>query len=135
MTGRLVEATSTINALVPAAYNGANNGAAIDTIGSDAARFTLQCATIGAVAIDLKIQESDDGSTGWADITGAAIASLGDANDNELRRIDIDLGRLRNRKRFIRPVLTAGGATTMSVLCDLYRLHQQPESQTGDVIV
>jgi hypothetical protein len=54
------------------------NSSAVDTTGmSDIEIFWVATASAGA-ATAVKVQESDDGSTGWADVTGAALTTFPD---------------------------------------------------------
>ena len=94
------------------------NGAAINRQGY------LSCvlhAACGAAAgspttqpVDAKLQESADGSTAWADITGAAVTQL--AADDAESQVDVDLS---GAKQYIRAVvvtaLTGGSTPTIPV--------------------
>lgn len=84
---------------------GAVNGPAIDRMGygscSVAAITGLDTGTPSARSVTVKLQDSADGSTGWADITNAptvavsAVSSIGEAEVN-----------LASAKRYIRAVAT-----------------------------
>jgi hypothetical protein len=88
---------------------GTTNGAAIDRAGVGGKNFSLSCvlkgsrgAVTGAPSVhtvDQKLQDSPDGSAGWVDIAGAAIAQL--VADNTEAQVDVDLS---GAKRFIRVV-------------------------------
>ena len=92
------------------------NGAAIDRTGF------LSCTLFGACGnasgtpttqtVDVKLQDSADGSTGWTDISGAAIATL--VADDTAGGVDVDLSAAR---QFVRSVVTVGftGGTTPTV--------------------
>ena len=84
---------------------GATNGAAIDrqNFGSCALHVAAGAATGSPTAqtVDAKLQESADGSTGWTDITGAAITQI--AADNGEAEKDVDLS---STKRYVRAVVT-----------------------------
>jgi len=74
---------------------------------------------IGATdtTFNAKVQESADGSTGWADIAGAAIAPLSATDDGAELAVEVDLSAAA-RKRYIRLLGTAGnGATGVEVQC------------------
>lgn len=87
---------------------GAQNGAAIDCLLYRRAAFHVRVGVIGASGtVDYKIQESADGSTGWADVTGAAITQL-TASDGKAR-IAINCEKT---KRYLRAVLTIGTAAS-----------------------
>ncbi len=83
------------------------NGAAIDRQDFDSCVLHAACGaasgTPTAQTVDAKLQDSPDGSTGWADIAGAAITQL--AADNAEAEVDVDLS---GAKRYIRAVVTVG---------------------------
>ena len=100
---------------------GAINGAAIDRNDSSggmalSCELHLACGDATgsptAQSADLKLQESADGSTGWADITGAAVTQL--TGDDEQSRVSVDLS---GSKRYIRAVCTVAftGGTTPAI--------------------
>jgi hypothetical protein len=88
---------------------GTTNGAAIDRAGAGGKNLHLSCVLKGACgaasggpsaqSVNQKLQDSADGSTGWVDIAGAAIAAL--VADNTEAQVDVDLS---GAKRFIRVV-------------------------------
>lgn len=86
---------------------GARNGAAIDRDGYDSCVLFAQAgAATGAPTtrtLDAKIQESEDGTTGWTDVEGAAIAQI--AADNGSAKVNVDLSGVQ---RYIRVVQTVG---------------------------
>lgn len=90
-----------------AAAAGTRNGAAIDRQGFYSCVLTaISGAVTGAPTaqtLDAKLQDSADGSTGWADITGAAIAQI--TAVNTLAQKDVNLSAA---KRWIRVVETVG---------------------------
>lgn len=61
--------------------------------------------------LDVKVQDSPDNSTGWADIPGATFAQVTDAAS--LQAIHIDLSAA---KKYIRVVGTLGGTSTPTFL-------------------
>lgn len=77
------------------------DGAAIDRLGYGSAVLHHTCGaasgTPDSFTVDSKLQDSDDGSTGWADVTGAAATTL--AADNAEAQKDVDLS---GAKRYIR---------------------------------
>ena len=98
---------------VPASGAGAVNGAAIDR--QDFHSCVL-LATTGAASggpttqtLDAKIQDSADGSTGWADVTGAATTQL--TADNTETSIDFDLHATRRYIRVVQTIAFTGGAS------------------------
>jgi hypothetical protein len=84
------------------------NGSAIDRLGFDEALVVVNSGTNGTNGtVNIKVQESDASTSGFADIAGAAFAQITEANDNT-----IYVGRLNlsGRKRYIRVVATVGTA-------------------------
>lgn len=93
-------------AIFPASSAAATvNGAAIDTQGFNSLAFVGSCGaasgTPSAQSVIYKLQESDDGSTGWGDITGAVAAAL--TANNSTAKIPLNV---QGRKRYIRAVAT-----------------------------
>ncbi len=87
---------------------GAANSAAIDTQKFRQAAFYVNLADKGAAGtLDYKIQESDDGSTGWTDVSGAAITQL---TANGTARVSVNVNAT-GRGRYLRAVMTVGGNT------------------------
>lgn len=100
-----------ISIAAAAEVTASGNGSAIDI--SDfygLAKFTLD-STAGLDAddtLDVKLQHSADGSTGWTDITGGAFAQVTDAGAAfETLTIDID-----GLDGYIRAVDTVAGTPT-----------------------
>lgn len=84
---------------------GTVNGAAIDTVGFHDAMFTLNVGSADPDGfLDVKIQESADGSTGWADITGAAFVQVTTTNANAIYQGAVKM--TPSRKRYLRAVAT-----------------------------
>lgn len=93
---------------------GASNGGAINRSGMDSCKLIL---SVGAATgsptgqtADCKLQDSADGSTGWADYTDpstsatAAVAQILDTDD-AAAEVSVNL---RSAKKFIRTVTTIG---------------------------
>jgi hypothetical protein len=112
--GAEVKAVTGINPVDQAA--GTVNGGSIDRSGFLSCVLHLACGAASgaptAQTVDAKLQESADGSTGWSDITGAAVTQL--TADNTESQVDVDLGTV---KKFIRAVVTVGftGGTSPSI--------------------
>ena len=85
-----------IPALVPAVQSAAGQGAAIDTLGAGRLAFVV---TTGAADgnFGVKLQESDNGSTGWTDVAADQVDSTA-----------------RGWKRYVRLALTKGGGTSIA---------------------
>lgn len=97
--------------LIPATRTASANGSAVDTLGYNDAVVMINAGDIDTASGDetyaFKVQESDDGSTGWADITGATASVTAD-NDVKLIAVkNLNTGR----KRYLRVVATLGGTT------------------------
>ncbi len=107
-----------INGVFPFARTaGAVNGAAINRLGFDSCVLhTVSGAATGSPTgqtLDAKLQDSADGSTGWADLVPAIAITQIVADDTE-EQVDADLS---GHKKFIRVVqtvtLTAGTSPTL----------------------
>lgn len=85
---------------------GAVNGIAIDRTGAQSAElFAFTGADTGAPTtrtLATKIQDSDDGSTGWADVTGLTASDVTAINSEQRASIDLT----KTSKKFIRVVHT-----------------------------
>jgi hypothetical protein len=101
-----------VHTLSPAASSaGARNGSAVDRLGYESAQIVVQTgATTGtptSFTVDAKIQDSADGSTGWADYTApgatavAALTTLITADSTAKFNVD-----LSGAKRYVRVVQT-----------------------------
>lgn len=107
----------------PVSTTGALTGTAIDTllpsyVGSGYGFLVVNFGAIGAATTKLAVQESADGSTGWADISGgAASGSTGEgrlpqtADANTAFVVYFPMGGAR--KRYVRAAVTAGGSATL----------------------
>jgi hypothetical protein len=101
---------------------GTINGAAIDRMAAGGRDAFMSCVLHGmcgdatgapsARTVDFKLQDSDDGSTGWADITGSSVSQL-TANDTDAEK-GVNLG---GAKRYIRAVAIVGftGGTSPAI--------------------
>lgn len=116
--------------LVPATRTASANGNAVDTTGFGSAALTISAGDIDTTSGDetyaFKVQESADGSTGWADISGATAAITADSTVALIRLEGLNTG---DRQRYVRAVLTAAG-TTPSIPCSavfaLGRAYKEP---------
>lgn len=96
-----------------AASAGTITGSAIDRDGFLSCVLHARAGDVSggpsAQTYDVKLQDSADGSTGWADITGAAITQITAANGE--KHVNVNLS---GAKRYIRAVGTVGftGGTT-----------------------
>lgn len=83
------------------------NGSAVDMNNGDLS--TNIVINAGALAGDAthKVQESDDGSTNWTDITGSSVTLDGSTGDNTTTT-----QRLLRTKRYVRSVVSGVAAST-----------------------
>lgn len=130
----LIAATKSVSTIASAAHAaGTVNGDAVDTAGFKDVKAVVNSGTnVATGTADIKIQESDNGSTGWADITGAAFTQITTANDNA-----VYTGRVRmtpSRKRYLRAVaVVANAACALSVTFELGDAKQEPVSQANTI--
>ena len=109
---------------------GTVNGVAVDTAGYQEACVVL---SVGAVAstgsLNVKVQDSADGSTGWADVAGAAFTAVPDTGDNQVQIGFIKLdGNLA--KRYLRVVGVVATAAADYGACVLLVNGQYNPQQT-----
>lgn len=122
---------------------GAENGVAVDTagFGDGVAIISIGAATgsPSAQTVDAKLQESANGTSGWADISGAAIVQA--TADNKTAEIKISRRTRAASERYIRAVITPGftGGTSPEIPCAATIVLGNPEyasdvdnSTTGD---
>ena len=133
---RLAESSAGINHLVPLA-RAANTykGSGFDASGCLGVLFQVAAGDIAAGGtLNVKIQESDtDSDLAYADITGAAIAQLGDTGDNSLCQIDVRVGGLAagTRKKYLRAyAVVAGNTVCFAVIARKYDVQAQPVVNT-----
>ncbi len=98
------------------------NGSAVDLLNYDGSiKAVLESAagTGTSPTMDVKIQDSADGSTGWADVSGATFTQVTTAVS--LQSLSLNT---RGMKRYIRAVATIGG-TTPSFTCNAIAIGQK----------
>ena len=89
-------------------------GAAVNLSGYDTPIVIVQSHGTGTGTLDGKIQDSADGSTGWADVTGATFSQSTTTADVKILSLDP-----KSTKGYIRYVGTIAGTTpsfTMGVV-------------------
>lgn len=124
------DAVKFLASLVPAVRTASGNGSAIDTKGFGSAALTISAGDIDLTTGDetyaFSVEESADGSTGWAAISGATASVTA---DNDVKLIRLEGLNTGSRKRYLRAVLTAAG-TTPSIPCSavfaLSRAYNEP---------
>ena len=106
---------SVLSLLDPADRSATVNGLAADILdyeGHAAAILQSAAGTGTTPTLDVKLQDSADGSTGWADIAGGAFTQVGNAAASaQVLKFNASAAR-----RHIRAVATVGG-TTPSFAC------------------
>lgn len=120
-----------VQAIAPAVIDGATATAiAVDTLGFDELALILSQGVMDDALSALKVTESDVSGSGYTDIDGADFstdATLPTAGDDGL--INGVFISLKNRKRYIKVVLTAGATgngAAVSVLAILARGETRP---------
>jgi len=106
---------SVLSLLDPSERNATANGSAVDILnyeGQAAAILQSAAGTGTSPTLDVKLQDSADGSTGWADITGATFTQVTNAAPSA-QAVKFNASAAR---RYIRAVATVGG-TTPSFAC------------------
>ena len=101
---------ATLYALHPtAARTATGQGSAVDIrdVEGDLAVTLDSAAGTGTTpTLDVKLQDSDDGSTGWADVSGATFTQV--AGVAAQQKITVDTNAM---KRYVRAAYTIGGTT------------------------
>ena len=102
--------------------------ASVDTLGFDSVRFiTILGAVTATGKLQQKLQHSDDGSTGWADVAGSAGGgALVSTTSGRALILDVH----RPQKRYVRLVnMRSVGAANVAIaaaLAELYRPDERP---------
>jgi len=110
MQNNLHDAVGVLEVLPAVRRTATANGSAVDIqqyVGK--LKFILASSAGGGTSptMDVKLQDSADGSTGWADISGAAFTQVTDGADTTAA-----LGLVANSvKRYVRAVATIGGTS------------------------
>lgn len=103
--------------LAPETITATTNGAAVD-VGAVGANMQSAVLSVGAVSgtaptLDVKIQASPDGSSNWADVSGATFSQVTTASHVAL--IDFQLPTVTDPTaaayRYVRAVATVGGTS------------------------
>ena len=115
---------------MPATRTANANGSAVDTQGYGSAVLTVSAGDIDTASGDetyaFTVEESADGSTGWAAISGASVSVIA---DNDVKLIRLEGLNTGSRKRYLRAVLTVGGTTPsipVSAVFALSRPYNEP---------
>ena len=104
---------------VPLASDSAVNGAAVNRSGHQSCVLILQTGTVtGAPSTKSaisKLQDSADGSTGWADIPGATTESI--TTNDTLKSVNVDLSTAKKYIRAVTTVALSGGTSPKFPVC------------------
>ena len=110
MLKSLYDSVKVLSSLIPATRTSSANGDAVDTMGYNSVMAVIEAGNIDTVDADetynFKLQGSADGSTGWADVSGATAVVTA---DNQVKLIRLD--NLLDVPRYIRVVATLAGTT------------------------
>lgn len=91
------------------------NSSAVDTQGKGDLIVVIEPTATTGAASAVKLQESDDGSTGWADISGAALTTLPSGTDDG-KYFGILLTKQGTaHKRYVRLVWTQSGTGSSTI--------------------
>jgi hypothetical protein len=98
--------------LPPAARNASANGTAVDLLGFGTAAVLVAFGAWTDGTHTPKLQESDNGTSGWTDVAAIDMAGSFSAVSSAAGQNAVQRASYIGNKRFIRPVLTLAGATT-----------------------
>lgn len=104
----------TIDLIPMASVTGDGNGTGVDLqqfVGSVAVLLSCKNTAGTTPTLDVKLQDSADNSTGWADISGAAFTQVTDANTSAATLEKIVLN-VDSCARYVRTVKDIGGTSS-----------------------
>lgn len=104
----------TIKNIIPAAtFTADANGSAVDVSEYDSPVAVVLNASAGTgnMTLDVKLQESADGSTGWADVAGAAFTQVTTTASSQKLVFNP-----AETAKFVRAVIDVGGTTPSFVI-------------------
>jgi hypothetical protein len=90
--------------VAPASQASTVTGAAVDLNGYDAPVSIVQSHGLGTGTLDGKIQDSADGSTGWADVSGATFAQSTTTAD--VKSLALNPTAVRRYIRYVGTIVT-----------------------------
>lgn len=108
----LSDITTLVNLLPTAALSVTTNGTGVDITqyqGKFAIILDSGAGAGGTTTLDVKIQDSADGSTGWADVSGATFTQVTTVASRQKIGVLSDIC-----KQYIRAVATIGAGATFS---------------------
>lgn len=104
----------TLKNIIPAAtFTADANGSAVDVSEYDSPVAVVLNASAGTgdMTLDVKLQESADGSTGWADVAGAAFTQVTTTASSQKLVFNP-----AETAKFVRAVIDVGGTTPSFVI-------------------
>jgi hypothetical protein len=102
--------------LPPAARTANTNGTTVDLLGYGTAAVLVTFGAWTDGNHTPKLQESDNGSTGWTDVAAVDMAGSFSAVSSAAGQNAVQRASYIGNKRYIRPVLTVAGATTGAIV-------------------
>lgn len=127
---KLFDNTKALASLVPAVRTDDADGDAVDTQGYRDGMLVISVGDLdtgdGNETYAFHIEESDDGSTGWTDVSGATATVTADNEVAVVRVAELNVAR----KRYLRAVLDVGGT---SPSCPCSAVFQLGEAYAGAV--
>jgi hypothetical protein len=100
-------------------------GVAVDTQGYGEAVVILEVGAVSGSAptLDVKIQESADGSTGWADVSGKTFTQVTAANNSQKLKLDLK-AKVGARERYMRAYADLGGSSPSFAVSAVILMNQ-----------
>ncbi len=118
-----------LQGLAPAAITTDGNGSALDRLHYDHMIAVLNIGAFASGTLDVSIQDSSTGSSGWADFTPNVIFANGDTtvttakfnqvtttDANSVVKMDVDLKAAKRYIRFVKTFNSGGGSCTVGVV-------------------
>ena len=90
--------------IAPVSQAATVTGSAIDLIEYECKVLIVQHKGLGTGTLDGKIQDSPDGTTGWADVAGATFTQSGTAAD--IKSLWLDTRSVRRFVRYVGTIVT-----------------------------
>lgn len=116
----IAEKATLYSLLAAAAVTATANGSSVDVRaarGSMAFLLSTAAASSGDT-LDVKIQDSADGATGWADVTGGAFTQVTSGAASQ-QKLALNADALRG---YVRAVVTVGGDGSPSIIATVVAL-------------
>jgi len=121
-----------IPSIQPVTITASTNGAAVDTQGYNDGMVQILAGDIdtasGNETYAFSVEDSLDGSTGWAAVSGLTNTVIADNTQKEIRLAELNVVT----KRYIRVVATLGGTTPSFLGCAVVVLGNKNNSPVGN---